>query len=247
MTELSMDVPVPKYYRLRESLRAEIESGELGEGEIIPSERELCEQHGVSRMTARQAVMELVNEGFLYRQQGRGTFVAGEEARRNKVQQEAARLTSFTQDMRERGMAVSSVVLKAELESAGPALARILQIAREGKIVRLKRLRNADGEPMALEVSHLIHDAVQNIPWGSLGERSLYEELDSAGVRVSRAEQSYEAALVGEEAAEHLGVPAGSPALLIERVTFDADDRPFEYVRSTYRGDRYRITTTLRP
>jgi GntR family transcriptional regulator len=200
LARIDTNSPVPKYYQLKEIIRGRIESEELGEGQLIPSERELCESYGISRMTARQAVMELVNEGVLYREQGKGTFVAGK-----KVQQEAERLTSFTEDMRERGMEASSVVLEVEVEPAGPVVARFLRVEEGERIIRLKRLRNADGEPMALETSHLLYGVASGV----------------------------------------LEVAPGSPALLIERVTFDAEGRPFEYVESTYRGDRYRITSVL--
>lgn len=242
MAAIDTNSPIPKYYQLKEIIRDMVEREELGEGDPIPPERELCERFGISRMTARQAVVELVNEGLLYRQQGRGTFVAGK-----KVQQEAERLRSFTEDMRERGMRVSSEVLGVDEESAGPVVARMLGVDPGEKIVRVRRVRHADGEPMALENSHLLHEFADVVLGADLSHGSLYDELRrKAGLKISRAEQSYEAALVNEAEAEHLRVPAASPALLIERVTYDANDRPFEYVKSTYRGDRYRVTTSLR-
>ena len=232
--------PVPKYHQLKELVRDMIEKDKLGVGEAIPPERELCERYGVSRMTARQAVMELVNEGLLYRVQGLGTFVA-----EPKLGHGAGRLTSFTQDMEERGMHASSTVLGVEAEGAGPVVARMLGISPGDRIVRVGRVRAADGEPMALETSHLLYDVAEGILDVDLCARSLYEELGKAGVRIAAAEQSYEAVPINEAESEHLGVPAGSPALLVERVTFDADGRPFEYVKSVYRGDRYRVTTRL--
>lgn len=242
MAEIDLRSPVPKYYQLKEIIRDGIESEELGTGEMIPPERVLCERYGVSRMTARQAVMELVSEGLLYRVQGLGTFVA-----EKKLRQGTGRLTSFTQDMRERGMEVSSVVLGVEADSAGPVVARMLGVDAGAGIVRVSRVRNADGKPMALETSHLLHGVGKGVLDVDLSGRSLYEELGKAGVRISRAEQSYEAVLINESESEHLGVPVGSPAMLIERVTFDAGERPFEYVKSVYRGDRYRVTTVLEP
>lgn len=240
MAQIDLKSPVPKYYQLKEIIRDMIEKEELGQGESIPPERELCERYGVSRMTARQAVMELVNERLLYRVQGRGTFVA--EA---KVPQDTGRLTSFTQDMRERGMEVSSTVLGVEEETAGPVVARLLRIDAGERIVRVKRIREADGRPMALETSHLLYEVGKAVLGVDLAGRSLYEELGKAGVGASEAEQSYEAVPVNGAESGHLGVAVGSPAMLIERVTFDADGRPFEYVKSVYRGDRYRITTRL--
>ena len=240
MAEIDLGSPVPKYHQLKEIIRDGIERDELPPGAAIPPERELCERYGVSRMTARQAVMELVSEGLLYRVQGLGTFVA-----EPKLGQGAERLTGFTQDMRERGMETTSTVLELEEEEAGPVVARILGIDPGGLIVRIRRLRNAAGRPMALENSHLLHEVAEGVLGVDLSSRSLYEELGKAGVRISGAEQSYEAVLVNEEESKHLGVPVGSPAMLIERVTHDAKARPFEYVKSVYRGDRYRVTTRL--
>jgi GntR family transcriptional regulator len=241
MAEIDLRSPLPKYYQLKEIIRDLIEKEELGAGRAIPPERELCDRYGVSRMTARQAVMELVNEGLLYRVQGLGTFVAEE-----KVRQEAGRLTSFTQDMRERGMEVSSEVLEVGTDQAGPVVARMLGIEPGEKIVRVKRVRHADGKPMALETSHLLYERARGIVGLDLTGLSLYEELGKSGVRIAEADQSYEAVLVNEAENKHLGVPVGSPALLIERITHDADGRPFEYVKSVYRGDRYRVAARLR-
>ncbi len=219
-----------------------IEREDLQRGEIIPPERELCEEYGISRMTARQAIVELVNEGILYREQGRGTFVAGE-----KVKQEAERLASFTEDMAGRGHETTSSVLDAESVEAGPVVARLLGIEETEKVVRIRRVRHADGEPMALETSHLLHEVAEGLLRLDLSSRSIYDELRTGGLSIAWAEQSYEATVINELEAEHLGISTGSPALLIERVTHDDRDLAFEYVKSTYRGDRYRITTTLRP
>lgn len=234
--------PIPKYYQLKEIVRDMIEKEELKEGQPIPPERQFCEDYGISRMTVRQAIVELVNEGILYREQGRGTFVAGK-----KVKQESERLASFTQDMLERGMEVTSAVLEAKTTGAGPLVARLLGIDAGKRIIRLKRIRYADGEPMALETSHLLYKVAEGILDMDMAKRSLYEELDRRGTSIARAEQSYEAVLVNDSEVEHLKIPLGSPALLMERVTFDSEDRPFEYAKSTYRADRYRITTTLHP
>jgi GntR family transcriptional regulator len=239
---LDTSSPLPKYYQLKEILRGMIEREDLQRGELIPPERELCEEYGISRMTARQAIVELVNEGILYREQGRGTFVAGE-----KVKQEAERLASFTEDMAGRGHETTSSVLDAEPVRAGPVVARLLGIEETDEVVRVRRVRHADGEPMALETSHLLYGVASGLLTLDLSSRSIYGELRAGGLNIAWAEQSYEATLINDFEAKHLGVPQGSPALLIERVTHDGRDLAFEYVKSTYRGDRYRITTTLRP
>jgi GntR family transcriptional regulator len=240
MSNIDLNSPIPKYYQLKEIIRDMIEKDELGVGQAIPAENALSEEYGVSRMTTRRAIVELVNEGLLYRVQGLGTFVA-----EPKVRQGTGRLTSFTQDMRERGMRASSKVLEVGVEGAGPVVARMLRIDPGDRIVRVRRVRNADDKPMALETSHLLYDVGKGVLEANLATCSLYEELGRTGLRIATAEQSYEAVLVSEEESGHLGVPVGSPALLLERVTCDATERPFEYVKSVYRADRYRITATL--
>jgi GntR family transcriptional regulator len=142
-------------------------------------------------------------------------------------------------------MEVSSTVVGIREEAAGPVVARLLRIEPGERIIRVRRVRNADGQPMALETSYLLNEVGKHILDVDLSERSLYEELGKAGVRIAEAEQSYEAVSLNEVESGHLGVPVGSPALLIERVTHDVNGRPFEYVKSAYRGDRYRVTTKL--
>lgn len=242
MSSLDTDSPLPKYYQLKEIIRDLIEKEELREGDPIPAERRFCEQYGVSRMTTRQAIVELVNEGILYREQGKGTFVSDK-----KVKQETERLTSFTEDMAWRGLTATSRILVVGVTEAGPMASRLLGIEEGEKLVRVQRVRNADGEPMALETSYLLHEVAEDLLGLDLSNHSIYDELRGSGIRIARAEQSYEATVINESEAKHLGVEIGSPALLLERVTYDGTDRAFEYVKSTYRGDRYRITTTLRP
>lgn len=242
MAGLDTSSPLPKYYQLKEIIRDLIEREELREGEPIPPERKFCEEYGVSRMTTRQAIVELANEGLLYREQGRGTFVSG-----RKVKQQAERLTSFTEDMAQRGMQATSHMLNAELVEASASVARRLGVEEGEETVCLKRVRNADGEPMALETSYLFHEFAVGLLSMELSTRSIYDELRARGLHIAWAEQTYEATVVNEFESKHLGVPVGSPALLLERVTYDGSDRAFEYVKSTYRGDRYRISTLLKP
>lgn len=242
MAGLDKGSPLPKYYQLKEIIREMIESQEFRAGEPIPPERRFCEEYGVSRMTTRQAIVELANEGLLYREQGRGTFVAD-----RKVRQEAQSLTSFTDDMAGRGMTATSSVLGVEQTKAGPVAARRLGIREDDEIVRIQRVRNADGRPMALETSHLLREVAEGLLSLDLSSRSIYEALTEEGIRVTWAGQSHEATVMNEFEAGHLESAPGAPALLLERVTHDEADRAFEYVKSIYRGDRYRITAVLRP
>src|SRR5690348_5357562 len=142
--------PLPRYYQLKEIMREKIRSGEWQPGDLIPSERELGEQYGISRMTARQAITELVNEGLFYREQAKGTFVS-----RHKITQQLIRLTGFTADIRGHGQRPGTEVLSARMVPADETTADRRSIKLGLLVCRLNRLRLTDEEPLALEVSHI--------------------------------------------------------------------------------------------
>ncbi|MDF2626663.1 MAG: GntR family transcriptional regulator [Symbiobacteriaceae bacterium] len=241
MNNLGKDVPIPLYYQIKARLLEAIENGQLKPGDRVMSERELTTQFGVSRMTARQALTEMESQGFLFRVQGKGTFVATP-----KLEQPLAGLTSFTEDMRRRGLEPAARVISAEETVAGRKVARALGVGETASIYRLERLRLAGGEPMALEVSHIPSSFVPGLLDRGPVEHSLYRVLDERyGLQLIRANQSLEAVAANPYEAEVLKVREGTPLLLLERVSRDAQDRNIEFVRSLYRGDRYRFTTEL--
>jgi GntR family transcriptional regulator len=241
VNNLGKDVPIPLYYQIKARLLDAIENGQLKPGDRVLSERELTTQFGVSRMTARQALTEMESQGFLYRVQGKGTFVATP-----KLEQPLAGLTSFTEDMRRRGLEPAARVISAEEVVAGRKTARALGIGETASVYRLERLRLAGGEPMALEVSHIPANLVPGLLDREPVEHSLYRVLEERyGLKLVRANQSLEAVAANAYEAEVLHVREGTPLLLLERVSRDAQDRNIEFVRSLYRGDRYRFTTEL--
>jgi GntR family transcriptional regulator len=211
-------------------------------GQAIPPERQLCVELGVSRLTLRAAVDQLVQEGYLVRKHGSGTFVS-----QPKIAQQLA-LTSFTEDMRRRGMAPSSRTLELSAGPAGPRLARRLQVSPEEPVLRIRRLRLADGETMAIETLHVAQNLVPGLSPSDLEGRSFYEILDERyGITIARGEQTIEPTVTNEEESADLGVPLHSPALLFERTTYTERGRVVEFVRSLYRGDRYRLVAELLP
>jgi GntR family transcriptional regulator len=217
-----------------------IESMEVGQA--IPSERRLSEQLGVSRLTVRAALDELVHEGYLTRRRGSGTYVS-----RPKIAQPLT-LTSFSEDMRRRGMVPGSRTLDLGTVSAGARLGRRLRLPPEELIVRVRRLRLADGEPMALEVLHVPASLVPGLTAADLENSSFYELLqDRYGVVVASGTQTIEPTVTNDEESRALGVPLHSPAFLFERTTLNQWGRPIEFVRSFYRGDRYQLVTELLP
>ncbi len=228
----------PKGEQLGEFLEALAVS--LSPGTMLPSERALAERYGVARMTVRQELERLEAKGFIFRVQGKGTFVA--EPKFTQSQE----LTSFSEDMRARGMVPGSVVLSSEVTEALEIVARELDLEVGDPIVRIDRVRTADGEPMAYERAHLPAARFPGLENEGLADASLYTILQSKwGVRLGRALQRVSVVTLDDEEAERLHVSPGRSAFLFERTTLAVDGSTVEYVRSLYRGDRYQVATEL--
>jgi GntR family transcriptional regulator len=212
----------------------------LGVGEAIPSERQLSADLGVSRLTVRAALDDLAREGYLVRRRGSGTFVS-----EPKIAQELT-MTSFTEDMRRRGMQPGSRTLGLEVVPAGARLGRFLHVSPSEPIVVAKRLRLADRETMAIETLHVREALVPGLTARDLEDGSFYELLGTRyGIVISGGVQTIEPTVTNEEESQALGVPLHSPAFLFERVTRSQRDELVEFVHSIYRGDRYRLVTDL--
>jgi GntR family transcriptional regulator len=230
---------VPKYYAVKEQLLESIR--ELPEGSLLPTERVLSDEHGVSRTTVRQALQELLVEGRLYRLQGKGTFVA-----RPKVVLTLA-LTSYTQDMRARGLSPTSRLLAAERIPANPDVAEMLELEAHADVLRVQRLRLANLEPMAVETLFVDAARFPGLEQRLSDNTSFYELLRTEyAVELEEAEETIESGLATPPDARLLGTEMGWPMLLLTRRTWDVDGRPVEFVRSLYRGDRYRFLTRLK-
>lgn len=230
--------PVPgddgKAARVRAHLEDLIEN-RLGPHDRLPPERILAADLGVSRMTVRQALDSLQASRRIYRVQGSGNYVA------ERVIEKNLRLTSFTEDMQERGMQASAELVAAGIEHAGPETGSRLRVSPAANVVRIERVRLADGEPVCLETVYLSDERVPGLLDLDLSG-SLYELLaDTFGVVVSHAEQRIGATVLDPRDAELLEVAAFSPALSIERLTLDSKQRCVEYTRSLYRADRYSL------
>ena len=211
-------------------------------GEAIPSERQLSQDLAVSRLTIRAALDELVRDGYLDRRHGSGTYVT-----EPKIAQPLT-LTSFSEDMRRRGMVPGSRTLELVTTPAGARLARRLQVSPAERLVRVKRLRLADAQPMAMEVLHIPEALVPGLTRGDLENRSFYDLLwERYGIVIASGTQSIEPTVTNEEESEVLGVPLHTPAFLFERTTYAESGRIVEFVRSIYRGDRYRLVADLTP
>lgn len=230
---------VPKYYRVKQQVLEMTRA--LPPGAAMPAERLLAVRLGTSRTTVRQALQELVAEGRLDRVQGRGTFVAQPKLYRTLD------LTSHTEDMRAQGLTPASRVLDVGEIPADAKLSGLLGIAAGEEVLRIERLRLAGGDPMAIETTHL---SVRRFPGlrGSLDTHpSLYTALAEVyGVRLAEADETIETCLSTPREAQLLATDVGLPMLLLSRHSRDAAGTPVEWVRSVYRGDRYKFVARLK-
>jgi len=233
--------PIPMYYQIMSQLREKISAGEYAINDALPPERELVETYQVSRMTIRQAILELVNEGILVRRKGIGTFVAPP-----KLEQPLSSLTSFTEDMAQRGMKADSRIISFKEMLPDPTIRKMLELSADDTVFECVRLRLADEEPMALETTTLLASICPGLRAEALEHQSLYKLLaEQWDVQLDYATQSLEPILAPPYEASLLHVAPGSPLLLMHRITYDQNGRAFEHVKSLYRGDRYKFVTEL--
>ena len=230
----------PLYVRLRDVLADLIASKRLAPGQALPTERDLADMSGLSRVTVRKAIDDLVNSGQLLRKQGSGTFVAERVVR---VEQSLSKLTSFTDDMARRGMTTRSVWLSRGIFSPSPDETMALGLSHEDRIARFERLRIADEIPLAIERAAVVLDVMPD-PGSVIG--SLYEALGKRNARPHRATQRISARNADANEARLLGISVGDAVLQIERVSYIASGRRVEFTRSVYRGDAYDFVAELR-
>lgn len=224
------------YMRLREALRRLIESGRLAPGQALPGERDLAESLELSRVTVRRAISGLVKDGLLVQRQGAGTFIA------DRIVKAISKLSSFTDDLRARGLRPRSVFLEREVGEVTPAEAMALNLSPGARVVRLSRLRYAGDEPLALERSAVPQEILTD---PDFVQDSLYEALDTLAGRPMRALQRLRAIAFNSEQARLLHLLPGTPGLYIERRGFLRDGRVVEFSRSYYRGDAYDFVAEL--
>jgi GntR family transcriptional regulator len=232
---------LPFYQQLYEILRGKIQRGEWQPGDLIPPESKLIKTYQVSRNTVRQVLDMLVNEGLIYRQRGRGSFVS-----HPTLEQSMTRIVSFTEDMRQRGFKPGTRVLSAELISAEEDIAEALQIQFGEQLAFIRRLRLADGEPMSIEESFLVHSYCPDVLQYDYAKKPLREVLEKDyGIRIASAKQVIQAILASTEMADLLHIDPQTALLFIERVSHSQSRIPVEFLRIYYRADRYTLFNEL--
>lgn len=227
------------YRQLGDLIRKRITYGHLVVGERLPSEAQLGERFGVSRITVRQALAELERDGLLERIPGKGTFVR----RSAKKIERLTRLSGFGENMVALGLEPSYETLRVGREQVPEEVIGRLQIAWTKAYV-IERILLADGEPIGIHTSYLPLWLVGHAPASAfareaLGQGSLYRAIEGTGAVLQRADEIVEPGIAGEEEARRLGINEGEQVLKVKRTVYDPDERPIEYVILTYRADRY--------
>ncbi len=230
----------PRYVRLRTRIETAISTGLLAQSAPLPAEREIASLSGLSRVTVRRAMQDLVDRGIVVQRQGSGSFVSDAPP---KVEQSLSRLTSFTEDMDRRGLTSSSEWLGRGIYMPSPEEVMVLALSSGESVARVERLRRANDRPMAIERASLPVDILPN-PLSV--DSSLYKVLEAGGNRPVRALQRISAINLGDEDAELLGVEPGAAGLRIMRTSYLPNRRVVEFTRSIYRGDAYDFVAELR-
>ncbi len=225
------------YVQLKEQIIAAIKRGEFAPGDQIPSQRELIVRYGMSHMTIRRAINELISESVIYAIPGKGIYVS-----LPKQEAEAGPLVSFTEDMAKRGMTASTRLLSAQSTGATTLLAEVFGVEPGTLLFALRRLRLADGQPMALQMTYLPRQFCPDLLSHDLACDSLYALLKHTyRLTLADSHSTAEAVLATEEEARLLGMPSPAPLLVTEQLTYLDTGQPVEFTRSAYRGDRYRL------
>jgi GntR family transcriptional regulator len=239
MSQFGSDA-VALYAQVRESIREQIAGGALKPGEKLPPEEELAVLMGASRMTVRRGILDLIDEGVLYRRRGVGTFVA-----HRHIDRDHNRLAGYIESAAEEGFVPRIEVLAREITGANYMVARALNLREGEPVVRVRTLRLADEEPLAIHDEHVPYRLDPDILDAAIDTRQLWELLSDHGYPVKRAVQRVEARPADEEIAPLLGVEEGAPILYKLRTVFSEDGTPVEFAVCYNRGDRYSLTTTL--
>lgn len=231
--------PTPIYRQIEDALRERIKSGQLRPYDLIPSENELSKILGVSPMTIRQAMGQLVKDGSAYRERGRGTFVAPP-----RLDHPLTRMIGFSEDLQARGLQPSNHILQFKELAAPAQVAESLEVLEGEPVLFIKRTRHLDGHPVGIHETYL---RGVNITRAELEETgSLYQLLQSRGWVFEGGQDVIEAIAATDEMSELLGVALKEPLLQVTRVAFAPDGTPIELVYAYYRSDFYRYRISLK-
>lgn len=235
--KLNKKSPIPLYYQLADQIKDRIQAGELRAGDQLPSERELGELAGISRMTVRQAMAYLVREGALEVKAGVGTFIA-----KAKMTYDLLHLLGFTEEVIRQGGTVTSQVLEQATVSAPPSIAAGLNLKAGEEVVKIIRLRLVGDTPLLLETTFIPIAICPDLDGQDLSAKSLYTVLESQyGLRLKRTKQTLEATVATVYEGQLFNREPGTAMILLEGVTYLDQEQPVEYFKAIYRGDRFKF------
>jgi GntR family transcriptional regulator len=228
--------PVPLYYQLKQILLSKIQANEWAAGMVIPSELELQETYGLSRTTVRQTLADLVTEGLLIRERGRGTFIA-----KPKITFNPSTALELNEYLSQQGVALGWRLLSTEWETATTPIAAALKIAPQSRVFVLRRLRLAGNDPLGYHFAYVPEALAAQVQRERLHEGSSLDYLQNVPTLEDRhIERTLEACLAGETERELLGLREGAAVLAMERIVYGNDGVPVEYLRAAFRGDRFK-------
>lgn len=228
---------LPLYYQIKDIILDMIENEQLRPGDAIPPEREICKIQGVSRMTVNKAIIELVNDGVLYREQGRGTFVA-----RPKQYKKLSQLLGFSEQMENKGHKTSTKIITFDIKKATQQIKTFLELPKDKEyVIMIKRLMLIDDEPIAIETVWLARDRFTNMSIETIIGQSLYKIFrEKYGYILHSAKETIEPKLLNEFEMELLNQPESQLALQFKKITYIEDNIPIEYTEAIYRSDKYK-------
>jgi len=229
----------PKYYQIYEKLLEKIQSGEYEENDRFPSDTELVEQFDVSRGTVREAVKMLINQGYLVREQGKGTFVTYK-----KIEQTSDQLIGFSELMKRNNIKPDAKILHKEIITPPEELKERMHLSGDDKVVHIIRVRYGDSLPLIIERSYFNYRLFKPIYDKNLEDNSIFKLLyDHTDIRLGEAVQNIEAINAGEPEHKMLNIPIGTPLLLLKRLIQTKSGEYFQYSEDVYRSDRISFTT----
>lgn len=232
---------LPLYAAIEAEIASSIADGVLPVGEQIPTEDQLIQQFSVSRTTIRKAVENLSARGLVEIRRGTGTFVA-----QPKIIQEMTELTGFVEDMDSLGFVATARVIDHAIVAADEDVAKNLALHVGASVMRIRRVRLANGVALSLDETYLPREIGEKIVSHNLAAEPIFKLLEQRyGIPLIEAEYKLEATSADQEVASALMVSAGSPIFLIERTSYTADNLPIDYEKLHYRGDLIRFRTRL--
>jgi len=235
--KIDFDDTIPLYHQIKEDLLLKIEQNKLKPGDKLPAEHNLMKEYDVSRITVRNAIMALVNQGLLFRKSGIGTFVAEPKAVRL-----FPGVTSFTEDMRNKNMSPGRKLLSYKIKKASESLCKKMEIKKGEKILQIERLMFANDEPIAIHFINLPELIWKNVDLSedNIKEKSLYQLIESSGFELGEAEENIEGSIADSSIAKTLGIKENAPILIVERFVRSTSGDILDYAINTYRADRYK-------